>query len=360
MSNNRSMQPLTALAFNAFLRARQELHFETSPAYDAVFEQQIIKLAPDFLTFITERKLKEAEQLLNLCPELAVMASGTIVTVSGNTYPVKSGIELMYLMDDIDMCKMMLPYIQKLPADMIKKAHAQLTKKMIEVKKQRGAFKPYDFSIVVKAITTDELLKQTGFLNPETKNALEKFKDDFKPSIIKEGRFLIEEHLQDAFYAYEQNVLLNYEKSNTWNDKQIKWYLIHVVGHLQTLAEKRFELACSKGLGKIVDEKEPLPLSNDTENYLLELDEENDYISHLPMTYRRSVDGSLLLARDFFIDPSHGGARIGIDGPDGITFSDTVLRHLEYYILQQNQAWAMISLSLSSTHTDKHHITPCP
>jgi len=103
--------------------------------------------------------------------------------------------------------------------------------KMTEVEKQRAHFKPYDFSEMVKAIANDNTLENTGKPNEATQKALAKFKEDFKPGRIREGKSLIKEHLQEAYRVYDENW-------NPWNANQLRWYLINVVGHPQTLVEK--------------------------------------------------------------------------------------------------------------------------
>ena len=211
---------LDDLAFKAFLRARKDLDFETTPVHDAVIKQYVLKLASPFLQCIADGNQDGAKKFLEDCPDLAVLACGTVTTCSENIYPNHTAIELAYVLDDVEMCKMMLPYIQKLPAELIKIANEQLTKKMVEVEKQRAQFKPYDFSEIVKAITADQTLKDTGIPNAETKMALTKFKKDFEPDVINFGKSFIKEHLQEGFHVYDQNW-------DPWNGNQLIWYLIN-------------------------------------------------------------------------------------------------------------------------------------
>jgi hypothetical protein len=186
-----------------------------------------LKWAPAFLRCIADGDPDGAEKLLQKCPELAVLARGTVTTVSGYTYENITAIQLAYLMDDDDMCNRMLPYLEKLSEEMRKDAVEQLAKKMAEVEQQASTFKPYDFSELVKAITADPILKDTS---PETKKALEQFKEDLTLGVIKCGKSFIKEHLQEGYKVYEQNF-------DPWNIRQLRWYLIHIIGHLQTRVE---------------------------------------------------------------------------------------------------------------------------
>jgi len=245
-------------------------------------------------------------------------------------YENVSAVQLAYLMDDVEMCNMMLPYINELSEDMRKKADDELTSKMAEVEKQRLEFRPYDFNEIVKAITEDQQLINTGQPNPATKKVLAKFKEYFKPGIIRSGKSWIKEHLQEGFLVYNQNY-------DPWSLNQLRWYLIKVIGHMETLAEKCFEQECSQGLKEIVDEKKLSRRESTIKNY----------INDLPLTYRRSHDSSLLLGRDFFVEICYGRARRA-RGCCGRAFGDRAL--LKTYVEQKDQAWKNLSSSLTS-HT---------
>jgi hypothetical protein len=94
-----------------------------------------------FLQCIADADPVGVEELLKKNPLLAVLASSTVITVSGCTYENVSVVQLAYLMDDVEMCNMMLPYIKELSEAMIKKADDELAKKMAEVERQRVEFK---------------------------------------------------------------------------------------------------------------------------------------------------------------------------------------------------------------------------
>jgi hypothetical protein len=333
MAGNREIPQLTELAFKAFLRARKDFNFETTPTHDAIIEEQILKRGRPFLQSIADANPPDVKKCLEDCPELAVLAIGIVTTVSGYTYQNVSAVELVYLMDDVEMANMMLPYIKELSEEVRKKADNQLAKKMAEVEKQRALFKPYDFTEIVKAICADQTLKDTGKPSPATEKALTKFKEDFKPGDIKEGKSWIKEHLQEGFRVYDQNW-------DPWTGNQLRWYLINIIGHMETRAEKCFEQECSQGLKEIVDEKKPARRTSTIKNY----------INDLPLTYRGSLDSSLLLGRDFFVEIYFGGGLGAAGGRGGMGRGGggVSLAILQIYVEQKDQAWKNLSSSLTN------------
>src|SRR3990167_9188172 len=159
-SNNNNLSAITLkqperldnLAFKALLR-NSVINFNSQDDYD-VFEPHKVKHDTlPFLQSIADADPAEVKSFLDDCPKLAVVARGTVTTVSGDTYENYSAIELAYVMDDDELMReVLLPAILKLPPDNIKEAETQLANKMAEVEKQRAQFKPYDFSAMVKAI----------------------------------------------------------------------------------------------------------------------------------------------------------------------------------------------------------------
>ena len=204
MANNREIPRLDKLAFEAFLRYRQEYspnEYETEFENNPVVIQQS-EILP-FLQCIADADLVGTENFLKKNPLLAVLASGTVTTVSGYTYENVSAIQLAYLMDDVEIGNMMLPYIKELSEEMRKKADGQLTKKMTEVAVQQSQFKPFDFNPLIQAITADQMLIATGNPSPETEKELAKLKEYFKAGTIKFGKSFFKEHLQEGFRVYD-------------------------------------------------------------------------------------------------------------------------------------------------------------
>lgn len=289
MYNNQQILPRADLAFEALLRHRAEITLQSQSQYDVLIQYKLKKEIPLFLQYIANGDPNSAKELLENNPQLAVVACGTVTTSSGNTYENVTAVQLAYVVDDDDMCNsILLPYIKKLPEDMIKQADEQLTKKMAEVEKLESEFKPYDFSVIVKVITADETLKVTGKAGPETEEALDKFKEDFKPGVIKRGKSFINEHLQEGYKVCG--------KQKQWNVKQLLWFLINITATMQDRVEKCWEQEFSQGLCEILLEKKPRKRSVILKNKLGDSE----------MTYRQSADSKLLLGRDFFVEIYHG------------------------------------------------------
>lgn len=282
---------LTDSAFKAFLRARKEFYFEIPDEYLIVIKQQMLKKTPpDFFRAIADADPVQAKKFLKDCPELAVLARDTITTTSGYTYQNVSAMELAYLMDDDELIsEVLLPAILKLPNDLITEAKTQLVYKMAEVAKQQAQFKPYDFSEMVKVITNDQMLKDTGSPSEATQKAFTKFKTNFQSDNINQGKSWIKENLQEGICIYAEN-------RGQWIRKQSLWYLINVIGHIQTLVEKCFQQECCQGLDNIVGKKK----TNARQVRLV------NWINKLPLAYRCTVDLSLILGQNFFVEIVYG------------------------------------------------------
>ena len=316
MANNRQIPPLADSAFGvpaleALLRHRGKI-FSTSLVGDEALMQYKLKYETSlFLKYIADADPDSAKELLEKTPQLAVLACGTVTTSSGNTYENVTAIQLAYLMDDDDLCNsVLLPYIKTLPEYMIEKADEQLTKKMAEVEEQQSQFKPYDFSVLVAAITADEMLRNTGKASPATEEALAKFKEDFKPGVIKKGKSFIKEHLQEGCSVCS----LNWKP---WSGEQIEWYLINIIGTMQCRVEKCTEQEFSHGIREEKLLKRSVNLKNWIRIKVAELTyrESWDYKWALSrdhvvaeLTYRESCDSKRVLGRDYFVDIYYGAA----------------------------------------------------
>lgn len=335
-SNNNNLsattlkQPLRFddLAFKALLQ-NSVINFNSQDDYN-VFKRFKVKYDTlPFLQSIADADPTKVKNFLDDYPELAMVARGTVTTVSGDTYINHSAIELAYVMDDDELTRdELLSVIQKLPPDKTKEAETQLANKMAEVEKQRAQFKPYDFSEMVKAIAADQTLRNTGQASEATKQALEKVKKDFTPGVITQGKSWIKEHLQEAYRVYDKNWC-------SWNNEQLRWYLIHVIGHLQTRVEKCFEQECSQGLNEIVTQKKRNARSAQIKNW----------INQVLLTYRGSADSSLVLSRDFFVDIIYGCGR-GRNG-DSLPGAGGRRGTLKNSVEQKNQQWKLLCSNLT-------------
>lgn len=245
-----------------------------------------------FLQAIADADLNEVKRFLKINPHLIADAEGSITTTSGNTYKNISAIQLIYLMDDLDLCEMTLPFIELLPESSIKKIHEQLTSKMAEVQLQREQFKLYDFNLLIQAIMNDNEYLRSNVKQPakETITELSRFKKYFSPEVIIFGKSFIKEQILAACK------LFNDTWNEPWNGYKKNWYLINVIGHLQTLVEKCFEHECSQGLYSLL-ELNKTPKRSDNLN-----------ITHwVSQTFRCLYIPSIkLVGRNYFVDMDFG------------------------------------------------------
>lgn len=318
---------LSALLKNSIIKIDYEA---TKEVLRYKFKQDTLR----FLQCIADAKPGEVKEYLEENPEFAANACGSVTTVSGNTYENVTAIQLMYLMDDNEMfVEAVLPYIQKLKPELIKIVEMQLSNKMEEVEKQRHQFKLYYFGNLLDEILRDQTLRDSGQPNDRTKQALAKFKDDFKPGIITEGKSWIKNNLQHAF-----NLDREYPDLRE-NRKVFEWFIINVVGHVQTLVEKCFEQECSQGLIRGQKNKRKVQI-------------EDTMYTHKELTYRESVDSSLKLSRDYFVEINTGLGWGAESAGRWLTVYGRWETHpcivLDHHLSSKNQQWEKIKSSLTN------------
>lgn len=256
--------------------------------------------------YIADANANAAMHLLETNAITALSTYAAVTTVSGNTYENLSALVLAYVLDDVDMCKIILRAISKIAkrdksnhevAEAIANIYDQLVKKMAEVEAQKKQFKPYDFSVLVNAITKDEALLEGMKAGKNVEQEWVKFKEDFKPQVIHQGRSLIKEQLNAAEQVFNENL-------TSWNEKQKLWYLINVIGFMQTRVEKSCEYELSQGIKEVVGTQKQarrcnklvIPIKNSHGNF------------------RQTYDGKYLLGRDYYIEifdgsPVHEASR---------------------------------------------------
>jgi|GEM_PF-5851885 hypothetical protein len=328
MANNRKISRLDDLAFRALLR--NSAFSISSEAQQLVYMRYLHKLdIPVFLQVIADANPAEVQKRLNDCPELAVAVIGTVTTVSGYTYENVTAVQLAYLMDDDElMTDVLLPAIKRLPLDMVRQAEEQLTEKMKEVEIQQTQFNPYDFAGLVKAIALDETLRHSGQPNNATQNAFAHLIEDFKPGNIAQGKSRIKEQLREVYRVCNDNWDL-------WSVNQLRWYLINIVGHLQTLVEKCFEQECSQGLSETANHKVPNARGVKI----------NNRINDTELNYRGNADGSLVPGRDYYIEIIYGGGDTAVTSG---TARHRSLECLNTHINNKNRQWEKIRNELTT------------
>ena len=297
MSNNREIHRLDELAFEALLRNRVDsIKPRTQGQYEVLMQYKLKKDIPVFLQYIADGNEAEVTSMLEDNPALVLAACGTVTTFSGDTLEDVTAIQLAYLLEDDELYHTMMPYLGDLPQGR-ERAHQQLAKKIAEVEEQELRFKQYDFNDLITAISEDHSLKNKHTASAETEEALTKFKENFKPGIVKKGRPFNMHHLKDAYAVYCENF-------DRWNRWQLLWFLQYVIGYLQSRVPSCYAQAFSQGLKKIIDEKQFLKRSFTLKNYIN---------SEKIFYFSREVTPLFMLGRDIYIDIYYGGA----DGEDG-------------------------------------------
>lgn len=191
-----------------------------------------------------------------------------------------SPLEAMFGTGDIDMQKAVLTtqlgwwnqaYVDQVPNGR-ELAAAQLHEKF-----PNGFDYPpstYDYSPVVKAITNDQTLIQTGRLSPETEETLAKFRKDFMPGVVKQGFHFNLNDLIKACEVYNENYRL-------WNDNQESLFWRKVIGFLERLVTAFDAQVISQGITDFVKWKQALRRGDDSfdfHNYVT-----NKKISYFPL-----------------------------------------------------------------------------
>lgn len=239
-----------------------------------------------FLTYIANHDLEGVKAFLEKNPFLAVFANGTITTFSENTYSDVTAIQLGFLMDDPIVCNILLTYIEQLPKELIKEAYKQFRQKREEVIKQEATFTPYDYTHLVNTINSDSLLITQGTPSLVTQQALAMVENYFSPSVITVGKSMMKKELQTACDVHDG--LYEYNDGNFYPDNRIylrTWFMIHVIGTIQSRAEKYFDQDMSEGLRET--EKDLNPSSS-------------------KKSHREKFRSSHELGKDYYIDVPSG------------------------------------------------------
>lgn len=221
----------------------------------AVLTQTCKRIHPFFQPALTELRLKqllqhiaygqedEAKKIIASNPNLLMM-QGTATDYSGNTIEDVTPLTLTRGADDIGMLEMLLSYSDRLP-DKGNEALKQMQEKFPESK---GEEKPYDFNPLVAAITA----------NNDVDAALSKFREDFKPRVIKQGKHCNPQALLSAMQAYDDNYEDIY---NPWSGDQCSLFWRQVIGYLQRMLPACYAQAFCQGLKNVCNGREPLKRS---------------------------------------------------------------------------------------------------
>jgi len=196
-------------------------------------QAKLAEVLNSLLQHVAKGQQQKAEAILECYPEL-LLEAGTVKDYSDRMIESVTPFELAYGADDLEMCQMMLPYFY-----ILKDGRTQALQQIQTFAKSNEA-KPYDFSSLVAAFST----------NQNVEAALEKFRDDFKPGLIKKGQkhFNIQ-ILLEAFRLFEDNKL---------NFKSWRLFYIQVIGYLQRMLPACYAQAFSQGLFNVTQLGLPL------------------------------------------------------------------------------------------------------
>lgn len=243
--------------------------------------------------YIANGNFPEAEKILTNKPRLALKKVDQVPCSSGDTYLDVSAIQLTYLLDEIGMLKMLL---RKLEGHDKEKdiASAQLRSKINQAEKQLANYKAYDFSIIIRAISSDEQIRSTGKAKDSTLEIYHDLLGNFAPCSISIGKSLIIKHLQNANVAGDEQ--------NQWNSQQKQWYKTRVVGFLQSRVCKFHQFVFSQGLQNYFCQKNPLKRSEQIKDITNPRNRDN------PPLINYKGDENKKLGEDYFIDIYNGAA----------------------------------------------------
>jgi len=166
-----------------------------------------------------------------------LLCRGTVKDRSGRTLIDFTPFELAYAGDDVEMCQMMLPYLDQLPQGR-EQVLARINIKFPEVEEE-----VYDFNPIIAAITSDDHEKQ--------ELAFAKFRKDVTKKVIKTGKIFNFALIVDAF-----EILETYK--DVWRFHQIMLFLEYVIGYLQRLMSISYMHIHCQGLHKFVIDKNAL------------------------------------------------------------------------------------------------------
>ena len=181
------------------------------------------------LSYIVHGEQEKAKKMIELNPRLLMM-HGSAKDYSGNTIKDVTPFELAFGADDIEMCQMMMPYLDSLPGG------RRGVLKQIQLRFPKSEEEFYDFSPLNAAIT-----------NNNAEAALKKFREDFKPRVIKKGKHFNPKLLLAAIDQY------------SLGDSYSFWRL--VIGYLQRMLPACYAQAFCQCLDKIASDNQPLKRS---------------------------------------------------------------------------------------------------
>ncbi len=201
------------------------------------FQPGTNKMLDKLLLHVARGEQEQAEAIIKINPEL-IFQSGNVEDFFGNTFIDYSPCQLAAYAHDVDMLKMMKPYLNR-----VKNGEEQLC---VIVKEADDASKnqhSYDFTLLEAAITHGNPAK--------IEEALQAFRKHFGPREIKNEKSFNLANLLHAYDIYINNYQL-------WSGKQCTLFWCQVIGYLQRSLPACYAQALCQGLYRITVDNQPL------------------------------------------------------------------------------------------------------
>lgn len=189
------------------------------------------------LLHVVRGEQDQAEEIIQANPEL-LFESGTVKDFAGNTYVDYSPCQLARYAHDVDMLKMMKPYLAQ-----VKDGEEQFLAILKEADNKTKEQKPYDFSVLAAAISSNN--------DAHIKKTLAIFRKHFEPREIKKENSFNIENLRKAYDIYVSNY-------DTWSVEQNSLFWRQVIGYCQRSLPACYAQAFCQGLYNVTMDNEPL------------------------------------------------------------------------------------------------------
>lgn len=170
------------------------------------------------LEHVARGEKNQAEKIIKIHPEL-LFESGNAEDSLGNAYVNYTPVQLARYMHDINMLKMMKPYLKQ-----ITNGEEQFVVTLQEAEEECKNQKPYNFK---KLIDSQDFYDKKGL-----KKELHQFNEYCKPKVITNKKSF---NMQDLFQAYAIYQSIGKSTSqyltwdNQWNDEQRSFFLNNII-----------------------------------------------------------------------------------------------------------------------------------
>ena len=195
--------------------------------FRALLQEEVEKIKQEklkeLLRAIVRGQRSQAEAILKTHPGLIFKKGDVLVRdvndsddYSYRTILNVTPLELAWGAEDVKMCQMIIPFFDRFK-DGKKEALAQINK-------FSGQSSIYDFRPLIEAISADPFIGRKP--NEFTKGVLARFRKDFRPGCIKEGKHFNVQFLVQALEIY-------FYFQNQWGSEKTSLFWCQVIGYIQ-------------------------------------------------------------------------------------------------------------------------------